>query len=315
LNCKGYDFTIKVLDDGTPQKYLDKLQNKFPDIKIYKSEFYNEKVKYCDLGQKPKVMIVPINFWIECVKKSSDYFVLLEDDIWINQEINFHRMIIDAKNDDVSFIKLFWIGNPKLMQKKAEIVKENYRLFKPKLYTKFPALFYFIFYKFNRFKIRKILKILKIHTFERYLAYYSIYAVAGNVFKKDYYLSVWKNHKNVIDENLQLYNAVKLFYKNKMIYAHSNQEIVTQGILSAATNQFKEYNDINADMFMFNKIMNEAWFNDEFDSMKKYPKDIGMDEIESILIEKNNILLKAEDWKKWVNHFKNSYRNFGCIIE
>lgn len=315
LNCKGYDYTIKVLDDGTPQKYLDKLQDKFPDIQIHKSEFYEEKVKYCDLGLKPEVMTVPINFWIECVKKSSDYFVLLEDDIWINQKVNFYRMINDAKNDDVSFIKLFWIGNPKLMQKKAEIVKESYTLFKPKLYTKFPALFYFIFYKFNRFKIRKILKILKIHTFERYLAYYSIYAVAGNVFKKDYYLSVWENHKNVINENLQLYNAVKLFCRNKMIYAHSNQEIVTQGILSAATNQFKEYDDIHADMFVFNKIMNEAWHNDAFDSMKKYPKDIGMDEIESILIEKNNKLLKAEDWKKWVNYFKNSYRNFGCKIE
>ena len=156
---------------------------------------------------------------------------------------------------------------------------------------------------------------LNIHTFERYLSYYSIYAVAGNVFKKDYYLSVWKNHKNVIDENLQLYNAVKLFYKNKMVYAHSNKEIVTQGILSAATNQFKEYEGIYADMFVFNKIMNESWFNEEFDVMKKYPNDIGMDRMESILIDNNNEKLSATDWKKWVNHFKNSYRKFGCKIE
>lgn len=248
-------------------------------------------------------------------KNASDYFILLEDDIWINQEVKFDKMISDAAKDNVSFIKLFWIGNPKLMQTKSENIKQNYTVFVSKLYTKYPIRYNFIFYKFNRFKIRKMLKLLSIHTFERHLSYYSIYAVAGNVFEKEYYLAVWNNHRNVIDEGLQLYNAVKLFYKDQIIYAHSNKEVVTQGILSAATNQFKEYNDINADMLIFNKIMNEAWFNDKFDVMEKHPNDLGMDKIESILLHNNNDMLKAEDWKKWVNHFKNSYRNFGCIVE
>ena len=37
------DYSIIVLDDGTPQKYLDKIQEKHSEIKILKSEFYTEK--------------------------------------------------------------------------------------------------------------------------------------------------------------------------------------------------------------------------------------------------------------------------------
>ena len=135
------------------------------------------------------------------------------------------------------------------------------------------------------------------------------------IFKRDYFLSLWKNHKNTIDENLQLYNSVKQYYKNDIVYAHSNAEIVTQGILSAATNQFKDFKEVHSDMFLFNKIMNEAWYQNEFDVMKNYPKDLDMERMEEIIKKENNKNLDSNLWKKWVLHCKNQYRNFGCIVD
>lgn len=69
MNCINSDFKIKVLDDGTPQKYLDKLQNKFPDIQIFKSEFYDEKVKFTFQGKQPQINKIPIELWLHGAKK------------------------------------------------------------------------------------------------------------------------------------------------------------------------------------------------------------------------------------------------------
>ena len=89
----------------------------------------------------------------------------------------------------------------------------------------------------------------------------------------------------------------------------------TQGILSAATNQFKDFKGVHSDMFLFNKVINEAWFNNEFDVMINYPKDLSMEIIEAILKKENNGELDSDEWKKWVLHCKNQYRNFGCIVD
>jgi glycosyltransferase involved in cell wall biosynthesis len=74
LNCKGYNFTIKVLDDGTPDKYLNKIQKLYPEIIILKSEHHNVKSRFCEQGTKPENMIIPIDFWISSVSSATDYF-------------------------------------------------------------------------------------------------------------------------------------------------------------------------------------------------------------------------------------------------
>ena len=42
------DFKIIVLDDGTPEKYLDKIRKKYPDTEIRLSENYEKKIKAID---------------------------------------------------------------------------------------------------------------------------------------------------------------------------------------------------------------------------------------------------------------------------
>ena len=41
--AQNQDFKITILDDGTPQKYLDKIQQKHSEITILKSALYDEK--------------------------------------------------------------------------------------------------------------------------------------------------------------------------------------------------------------------------------------------------------------------------------
>ena len=181
----------------------------------------------------------------------------------VEQEINDNKVVIT---------KLFWLGNPILNQNKEEVIKKSIVLLKPKLYTLIPALYYFIFYKFNKFKIRKTLRFFRINTEEKRLAYYTIYAVAGMIFNKDYYTKLWDNHQNKVDEGLQQYNAVKYLFKNKskINFARYKQEILRTGFMSSATNEHKENFEENIDMFLFNKIINEAWFSNQLDVLSEF---------------------------------------------
>ncbi len=313
LNCTGLDFNIKVLDDGTPQKYLDKLQEKFPEISISKSAHYDEKVACTAVGKEPEIKSIPIDLWVESAEKASDYFILLEDDIWFTEEINLKNLTAPLQQNKVQFVKLSWLGNPKLIQKKSQTVLGDFTIYKPKLFTSNEFLFYCIFYKLNRFGIRKMFEFLRIHTFDRMLSYYSIYSVAGVLFDKNYFLKLWKNHTNEVNEGLQLYNALQFYNANKTIYfGHTHNEIVKTGFSTSATSQIK--NGALVDMFAFNFLLNEAWFTDHFDAMNNYPKDFDENQIH-VIITNNSSLISPKNWSNWKREFKRQYENFGCQID
>jgi hypothetical protein len=158
---------------------------------------------------------------------------------------------------------------------------------------------------------------LKFYSDERFVNYYTIYATSGAVFKKKYFLNLWKNHKNSVDERLQLLNAVKFINKKKKSsnFGFSNNELMKTGFLSSASNQNKAFKNVVIDMFAFNKIINEAWFNNDFDSMENYPNDLNYEKMEELLIKTNNPLSQVSEWKKWVQAFKNQYISFGCKID
>lgn len=306
-----------ILDDGTPQIFLDKILEKYTSVIIKKSEFYEEKVRFTNEGKRPKKYIIPINLWVESAKIASENFILIEDDTWFIDDINLNEVNDEIVQNNVVLTKLYWIGNSIINQNKSETPLKNIVLLKPKLFTIIPSLYYFIFYKFDRFKIGKLLRFLKIQTDEKSLAYRTIYAVAGMVFNKDYFAKLWNNHQNSVDEGLQIYNAVKVLNKQKdeIKFARYNHEILKTGFMSAATNQHKENYDVDIDMFVFNKLMNEAWLHNKLDTISSLPNDIYEQEITRILdndIQKN---ISSKNWMRWVESFKSYYIQIGCKID
>ena len=316
-HVKKFNGKIYLLDDGTPQIYLDKIEKLYPNIIIKKSEFYEEKHQLTLAGIRPMNYVVPINLWLDAAKNASDNFILIEDDTWFIEDIDLEVLENEIQLNNVIITKLFWLGNPILNQNKKEILKNYIVLLKPKLFTIIPMLYYFIFYKFDRFKIRKTLRFLKINTEEKRLAYYTIYAVAGMVFNRDYYVKLWENHKNKVNEGLQMFNAVKFYSKNKSNhkYAKYKQEVLRTGFMSSATNEHKENYKGNVDMFIFNKILSESWYDNKFDVLKSLPNDIDEQTINKILEDDNEKRIAFSDWLLWKNDFKNEYESIGCILD
>jgi len=311
------DGKIILLDDGTPQIYLDKITAKYPNVIVRKSDFYEKKQQYTLLGKSPEGYLIPINFWVTATKNASQNFMLLEDDIWFIDDINLEAVDQQVTETNIALLKLFWVGNPLVVQSKETTVKNDLVFLQPKLLTTIPALYYFIFYKFDRFKIRKTLRFLKINTEKRHLAYYTLYGVAGIIFNKEYFIQLWQNHKNNIDEGLQVYNAVKIFNKHghDKKYARYQKEILKTGFVSSATNQYKESFGENVDMFVFNKMMNEAWLQDKLDVISSLPNDIETEAITAVLDGDAGKRISSTDWKKWMQHFKNQYTAMGCEID
>jgi len=316
LNIIDNDFNIIILDDGTPQKYLDKLVKKYPKITIIKSDLYLEKSNAIANEDSNVNTKIPIDLWISAAENSSNYFLLIEDDFWFTEPFHLKKIRLNLEFDKIKMLKLCWLGNPKLLPKKSYQFNDEYSIFTPDLYTTNPFLFNLVF-RFHRFKTRKILTFLKIYSLERFLNYYTIYATSGAIFKKKYFLKLWKNHSNKVDEGLQLSNAVKFIGRKKkqQYFGFTNSELMKTGFLTSASNQGKKYENVNLDFFAFNKIVNEAWFNDVFDPMDNYPKDLNQNKIEELLVGANLSEASNSEWKKWVSEFKNQYLTFGCTID
>lgn len=309
------DYRIVILDDGTPEKYLKKILEKYGDVTILKSSLYDEKVEAIANDLQNVSSKVPIDLWIDAAKNASDYFVLLEDDIWFTDYIVLSDLETSLRKDNVQMLKLCWLGNPKLIS--DEILKKAsyFSVYKPNLYVENPYLYRLIFVA-SRFKIREILSVLKIYTPLRALNYYTIYSVAGGIFNRKYFLSLWENHRNTVNEGLQLYNAVRFLNKNKnAAFGRTNKEVLKTSFLSAATNQHKSYKNVSIDMFAFNKIINEAWYEGQIDVMDNFPNDMNPEIINTILKQRNSDEANVEEWNKWVDQFKLQYTSFGCIID
>lgn len=303
---------IVVLDDGTPQQYLDKIEEKYPQVEIAKSNLYNKKSSNLTEDYNGEI---PIDFWVESAIKSSNYFLLLEDDFWFTEDLDLEKLEENIIKDSLVFLKLFWLGNPKLTSKNIIESKSIYNIIKPKLFTSNPFLYKKIFKTYG-FRFNDVMKLLGLYTTERNLAYYDIYSVAGSVFKKDYFISLWKNNNRKVDEGLQIQNALEYLKSNSdSKIAHSKKEYFQTGFSTAATLTHKKYEGVNLNIFEVNKYLNESWFNNKFDVTSNLPKDILETEIVQILNHADKTGKLTSEWRKWHNNFKNQYKRFGCKTE
>ncbi len=308
-------FNIIILDDGTPELYLEKLKQKYPFITIFYSKSAKEKQALIK-AQKPIFKTeIPIDLWIEIANISTDYFLLLEDDFWFTKKVDLAEFKVAMHDKQIKMIKLFWLGNSKLLAGHSEKLNEFISFFLPKVTTLNPFIYKAIF-KWYKFKYRKILSFFSIYSDKKALQYYSIYAVAGAIFEKTYFLSLWKNHQNTVDESLQIRNALNFISNNKSAkFGNSTKELLKTGFMSSASNQHKPYKDVNLDVFNLNYILNEAWYNNNFDPMRNFPNDLDENEIEFLLTANPHPNTQSSEWKKWVKMFKNQYTSFGCIID
>ncbi|MGJ1194270.1 MULTISPECIES: hypothetical protein [Sphingobacterium] len=298
--AKGFDKVV-ILEDGTPKIYLDRIQKEYPFVQFRYSHGYERKAK----GERAN-MAAPTQFWREEIEKATDYFLLLEDDIWLKSEINLEYIQEFCKQKDISLYKLKWWGNKKLINGQTNDIDKNSQLIKPKI--RFASE---IFVR-NKFYIHSILILLKLMPKNYFTEMYTIYDVAGHVFNRSYYLYVWPNEQNFIQEMIQLGRAAKWFRKNKekKIGKAKNEHCITTFTTSSTGDKMK----LGFDMDYINQILNQSWLQREFNSMENFPNDFTINYIKSFLEDKITPP-DIENWKKWSIAFRKHFISIGFILD
>ncbi|WP_026315427.1 glycosyltransferase [Riemerella columbina] len=311
------DYNIVVLDDGTPEKYLKKIQQKYPTICIKTSKRYDEKIKSVEeniLSGKPiDGFTIPTDLWFNAVKNGSEYCIITEDDVWFTKPINIDVLQEKAKKHNISLLKVGWLHNTQDDQYiHINNIDQQLENNIPKtLFTGSKWLMDLFFY--NKYKFFSIA--YKLGIFDNYTKrkYWVLNSILMGFWKKDYWLEVWKDAKGKVDEKQQLRNAAAYYHKrrkNPNFVARLNQEAMKTTFQSSATNSYHEYG-YNFDVNYFNYLMNEAWYNDKLDSMQNYPNDFSIEYFESFFDDK----IDKKEFRNWVEQFKNQYRNLGCNVE
>jgi glycosyltransferase involved in cell wall biosynthesis len=317
LYLKG-DYKIIVLDDGTPERYLNKIKLEFPEVEIRLSSQYASKIKSIqnnlEKGEEINGFEIPTDLWVNAVKEApSDYVLVTEDDVWLTQEVNLNLILDEMISNQVRFVKLGWLGN-KSEEEYSEIQKisKNLERIRPQnLFTANALLMdWFMYNKFKFFTFLYKLGIVDNHT---KLKYWSLNSILMGLYEKEYWLYIWKDANGKVDEKQQLRNAAVYYHKQKQnpnFIARTNQEYLKTTFQSSATNSYHGYG-YNFDVNYFNHLMNEAWFREEFDVMENFPKDFSMDYFEKFIDKKIN----KEEFRSWVEKFKKQYRNLGAQVD
>ena len=311
------DYKIVVLDDGTPKKYLDKIRTTFPEVEIRLSEQYVQKVKVIqenlETGKEIDGFQIPTNLWYEAVQKATDYVLVTEDDVWFIEKIQLNELVSQMRNHKVDLLKLGWLGHLKpnsfgdSMDLTQSMVAENLK----GIFTSNQFVMDLVMY--NKFKFFSLMYRLGIMDNETKRKYWTLNSILMGLWRKEYWLYVWKDADHKVDEKQQLRNAAVWLHKNKsnpnMVGLTKNNNLRTT-FQSSATNSYHKYN-VDFDVNYFNHLLNEAWFKDDFDSMENFPKDFSIDYLDQFLDEK----VKREEFHTWVEKFKNQYRNVGVQID
>lgn len=305
------DYEIIVLDDGTPEKYLNKIRKKYPEVEIQLSSQYSRKIKAIqenlETGKEINGFQIPTNLWYNAVKNASDYVLVTEDDVWFTEEIDLDKLAESMKRYGMVLIKLGWISQRKI-KSKMSFLENRIISIQPKIFTA-PKWFMKNFVFKKRFKVYSLMYRFGLVDNNTMDEFWVLNALLMGLYKKEYWLELWRSLDNRVDEQEQLLNAIQWFRKNKAdnLYGKLDYKMMNTTFQSSATNSYHRYGN-EFDVNRFNFIMNEAWYNEKLDSMNNFPSDISQQKYIEILEYANQSKATSNLWLEWSERFKEQYR-------
>lgn len=296
---------IIVLDDGTPQKYLDKILQKYPKVRFKFSDYREEKIEKINRHLSGKEnyqdIRIPTNLWYEAVAEASDYLIMTEDDVWFSAPFTVENYAREMEKHNIHILKL-----GRILEKDADIVPhkkltETISYHNPKFFIK-SQKFYDALLK-NSFNLKNILERYRILPKRWIMQLWTMYDIPMAMYRKDYLQFLWKDQYKRVIEQLQLRNAVEWAFRHSGEHKYTlmtNRVMATSYRSSASFNSFNI--EENFDLIKFNFILNELWLNDSFNEYENYPEDFSVDYIYNILLREEGKIF-AEKWKKWTEGF------------
>lgn len=308
---------IYVLDDGTPKKYLDRIKQLFPKIKLLVSNNAKEKAGKIENREKVSGYDIPSDLWKDTVNNSSNYFLMTEDDVWLTKDVDLLEVSKEMQSNDVHLAKLGWQGNTKYTYnfKEFQLEKSLVAQYASELFLSNEWVMKMVLE--NRFYLFSILCRLGVTDNKTIMEYYNFLSIPMGLYRKDFWLFTWKDSKGRAKEFDLIKNAVVWVYKNrknKNLISRLNEEVLKTTYISSAIGDYRKHNS-KFDMLAFNHILNEQWYNGHLDPMENFPEDFNPDYLASFLEGNHNPLLSKEGYGEWYTEFKSQFREAGAVVD
>ncbi|MFV0221130.1 hypothetical protein OBK16_01505 [Empedobacter falsenii] len=288
---------ITVLDDGTPQKYLDKIKEKYPQVKFRFSKYREEKIiklqEHLEGKKNYHDVRIPTDLWYDAIADSSDILIITEDDVWFVDKYDMKFYSEEMNKYGIQILKL----GRDITETKNFSLTETIAYHNPKYIIKSHKLYNILLN--NSYDIRN--KLTKLNLLPKYWRneLWKMYDIPMAMMRKNYLLYIWKDKYKRVVEDLQLANAVGWDIKTKGKTKYTLLKDRAMDFTARSSAPFNSFNiEEKFDLIRFNYILNELWYNNEFNEYENYPKDFSVEYLYNILME-NESKQFADNWKKW----------------
>lgn len=302
-------FRVNILDDGTPLKYVQKIQEKYPDVNFLFSDDAERKRKEIEdavLSETDSfVKSVPVQFWRRMIVDGSRFFFLTEDDIWLTAPLDLDECVALMEKHSVNQIKVRWCGNENTNVGKREKMNEHIEAVVPNVHFMAEMLVK------NRFYLHSIFLKLGLMKEHYFMQLYTYYDIGGVIYDKEFWLSLWPEDLNRIEEMIQLGKAAEWARKNPNTkFTKYITESARTTFLTSAAGAYNESTGFS--MTMVNHYLNEEWFNDTFDIMENFPLNYSLETLYNIIQKSGDPRCDADKWKKWSIDFQQHFVSLGA---
>ncbi len=279
---------IIVLDDGTEERFLEKIARDHGDVIIRRSPGGARKREYIRSQYTEKNDLRreltergwdPVGFWVEEISKDENPHVLvLEEDTWFKEPVDLAPIVKNMAANNTAILK-FWLGG-ETGEAKGDAVD-----------IRVPFDDGFVLNYFTPV-IKEIFDV------------YKIFILCGAVYKKEYWLNSFKGAAHYLDELFMLNRALEYVMKRqsegvKVTFARAGRETVHQSRASTCrTDSGGTGVEVKIDNTLYNKAVDEAWLAGDMESMNGFPGEISDDYLISIF---RRSLSEADigKWRDW----------------
>lgn len=266
---------IIILDDGTPDVFLEKIKEKYPFVKIRKSELHREKAEKISAHQEIDGYKIPSALWIDAVKSATEYVLVIEDDVWFTDFINLSQIAEEMASNDVHLAKIGWQSDERFWKNFEEKpISENLiSQSTTKLFTGNRQIMDLVLH--NKYKFFSLLCRLGLANNQTINEYYILGSILMGLYRKDFWLYTWQDSDGRVNEKDLLKNSAAWYHqfkKNKSLISRTNKEYLKTTYISSATNSYRKYK-AKFDVLAFNSKLNRKWLNDEVDIEENFPND------------------------------------------
>ena len=309
--------SIRVLDDGTPNIYLDEIARRHPGIEIIRSPRHSEKAHYLqhygtrDTPPPAGMGIIPWDMWHGSIQSASQLFLLMEDDQWCVRPLDLRQIQHTSQAHHFALIRLFrcpvFDCGP-ITSLTPGLSKITPWYFQTPLHLR---LYHACLT--NRYKCASLLRQLRLLQRDWILSAYALYVVTG-IFDKTFWLSVTDTDAG-IRERTQLTNAlVWARHHPEATFARTDSDHIVTTFRSSASGTRLDA-DTQFDMLLCNKLLSQHWLAGTFDSSAGMPQDLSAELIHRLLTNAGDPRCPAAHWPTWCHQFAAGYQELGLTIE